>query len=40
MTYTVWASGRSFRAQEDLLQRPERPLFRALDGVITGEARE
>ncbi len=40
VTYTLWASGHSYQAQEGLLERRERPLFRALDGVIDGEARE
>lgn len=39
VTYTLWASGQSYQAQEGLLERRERPLFRALDGVIDGEAR-
>ena len=38
-TYTLWASGHTYQAQEGLLGRRERPLFRALDGVIDGEAR-
>jgi hypothetical protein len=40
VTYTLWASGHSYRAQEGLLGRRERPLFHALDGVIDGQARE
>lgn len=39
VTYTLWASGRSYRTHEGRVDRRERPLFRALDGVIDGQAR-
>lgn len=40
VTYTVWASGRSYRAQQGLMSRRAQPLFRALEGVIDGQGRE
>jgi hypothetical protein len=40
VTYTLWASGHSYLAQEGRVARQARSLFHALDGVIDGEARE
>jgi hypothetical protein len=40
VAYTLWASGRSYRAQPGRMDRREQPLFRALEGVINGQARE
>jgi hypothetical protein len=40
VTYTLWASGRSIRTHAGALDGRERPLFRALDEVIDGQARE
>jgi hypothetical protein len=39
VTFLLRASGRVYVAQEGALGRRERPLFRALDGVIAGEGR-
>jgi hypothetical protein len=38
VTYTLWAAGHSYRAQEGRLGPRERPLFHVLDGVIDGRA--
>ena len=40
VAYTLWASGHSYRAQPGRMDRREQPLFRALEGVIDGQARE
>ncbi len=40
VAYTLWASGHTYRAQPGRMDRRERPLFRALEGVINGQARE
>ena len=40
VAYTLWASGRSYRAQPGRMDRREQALFRALEGVIDGQARE
>jgi hypothetical protein len=40
VTYTLWAAGRSYRAQQGVMERRERPLFRALESVINGYSRE
>jgi hypothetical protein len=40
VTYTLWASGHSYRAQQGLIERRARSLFRALEGVISGQAHE
>jgi hypothetical protein len=38
VTYTLWAGGHSYRAQEGRLGPRARPLFHVLDGVIDGRA--
>jgi hypothetical protein len=40
VAYTLWASGHAYRAQPGRMDRREQPLFRALEGVIDGQARE
>jgi len=40
VAYTLWASGRAYRAQPGRMDRREQRLFRALEGVIDGQARE
>ena len=40
VAYTLWASGHSYRAQPGRMDRREQRLFRALEGVIDGQARE
>ena len=40
VTYTLWASGHTYRAQEGRMGPRAQPLFRALEGVIDGQARE
>jgi hypothetical protein len=40
VAYTLWASGHSYRAQPGRMDRREQALFRALEGVIDGQARE
>jgi hypothetical protein len=40
VAYTLWASGHAYRAQPGRMDRRERLLFGALEGVIDGEARE
>ena len=39
VAYTLWASGHSYRAQPGRMDRREQLLFRALEGVIDGQAR-
>jgi hypothetical protein len=40
VAYTLWTSGHAYRAQQGRMGRREQPLFRALEGVIDGQARE
>lgn len=40
VAYTLWASRHTYRAQPGRMDRREQPLFRALEGVINGQARE
>jgi hypothetical protein len=40
VAYTLWASGRAYPAQPGRMGRREQRLFRALEGVIDGQARE
>ena len=40
VAYTLWASGHAYRAQPGRMDRSEERLFRALEGVIDGQARE
>ena len=40
VAYTLWASGHSYRAQPGRMDRREQRLFRALEGVIDGQASE
>jgi hypothetical protein len=40
VAYTLWASGHAYRAQQGRMDRREQPLFRALEGVIDGQASE
>jgi len=40
VAYTLWASGHAYRAQPGRMDEREQRLFRALEGVIDGQARE
>ena len=40
VAYTLWTSGHGYRAQPGRMDRREQPLFRGLEGVINGQARE
>ncbi len=40
VAYTLWASGHAYRAQPGRMDRREQRLFRALEGVIDGQARQ
>ena len=40
VAYTLWASGHAYRAQAGRMDQREQRLFRALEGVIDGQARE